>query len=388
MSFSQGFGDVRARARQGRVGEWALASHLNRTGFGINQDPQAAQVDTITVDTAANSTEYAFTLNGVSITYTSDASATKPEIADGLAAAVNAEPLVRGQVSAASDGVDLVTLTGLEPGEAFTLTESDSNLSTTSVTTADEADPIAFGVGVISQGFRTDEGERLVAAAAEGKFTAQVITVPVSYVASEVIRTKIYEVRGDERHLLAEWDETSATDQDTTLDAIATALNAALPANSVLVASDPATATQLVFTAEIAGLEFDVEVESVGGGASRATITKTNTTGPSPSTSVHRALAGVSLYASEEEAATVGGAAGQWAANRGVRYAQTGTVWVTSAESPSEGDTVYIELGASGTGQFYTSSGADRVALARSAARWERDGLTASDSLAALRLSL
>ena len=61
-----------------------------------------AQVSRIVVNTADNSHAYVIVLNGISITYTSDGTATVAEVADGLASAGKGEQL-RGQVPGVVD---------------------------------------------------------------------------------------------------------------------------------------------------------------------------------------------------------------------------------------------------------------------------------------------
>lgn len=389
MSISQGFGNVRSRARQGIPGSFVYADRNNHSKCGLNSSPQTAQVGTIVVDTATNSATYTWTINGVEMTYVADSSTTTTEVATGIAAVINEEPLVRGQVKATSSSAT-VTLTATTVGSvgSFTASDTDSKLTTTEETTADDdADTVAFGRAIMSQGYASSESERLVCVPTTAKFTAQVITWTIAYVDTTVITVRVYEVRGSERIIIAEVSEAQATSQDASLDALATLLNAALPANTVLAASAPATATTITFTAEIAGLEFDVEVFVGHEGASLPAATKAETTGPSEATSLHRAWQGISLYSPSSEAAAIGDTTGVWDSNEGVVYADRGVVWVDSTQSPTEGDVVYVELAPGATaGRFYTDSSSTRVALSRQVARWERDGLTASDSIAAVRL--
>lgn len=392
MTVSQTMNDTRARARMGLVGDWCMLSHLNRAGFGINQDPQAAQVSTVTVADQGDGVTIVLTINSVDVTISTGTGLALAAIGALLAAAVNAEPLVRGQVAATFDTATL-TLTGLTPGEAFTVSiasDPSSSLSAvTEVTAADDANAIPFGRAIVSQGFRSTEGERLVALADVSQFVPQVVTASIAYVASAVIRVKVMEVRGDERILLAEVSEASATDRDATIDALVALLNTALPATSVLVAADNATGTALVFTAEKDGLEFAVEVFAGHEGASLPAVTITETTGPSVATSLNRAFCGVSIYSTDDAAPTVGATAAEYAANAGVRYAQSGPVWVSNAEAVTEGGVVYVELAAGASaGKLYAATGSTRVALSRQLARWDRAGLVAADSLAAVRLAL
>ena len=392
MSISQGFGDVRARARQGRVGELVYQSKGgNHDGAGFNKEGQAAQIGTIVVDTSTADTVYTWTINGVTMTYTSDSSTSTTEIAAGIAAVINAEPLVRGQVSA-SAATATVTLTGTNVGVAFTASDSDARLTTTEASTAAaSASTIPFGRAVIDTGRNTGEGEQLLGVASTATFVPQVVTLTATYVASAQISVRVFEIRGSERKLLAESNFTSATDLDTTLDGLVAALNTALPANSVLAAANLATATAILLTTEIDGLEIDAEITHITGGASVPVFSIAYTTGPSISTSLNRAFLGVSQYSAAVEATSYSATAeAEYPANAMVPFwkaAGGDSVWVASAEAPTSADAVYVELAPGSTaGRFYAASSATRVALARSKAQWERDGYVSNDSLAALRL--
>ena len=387
---SQGFGDVRARLHQGIPGDWVYADPDRRWSSGINSSPQAVQVTTVTVTDQGDDDDVIITINGIDVSINTGTGGTAATIGADLAEAINAEPLVRGQVRASFDTATL-TLTGLTAGLEFTVSiasDPDSVLSSVTTTTAaDTADAIPFGRVVVSQGSNTSESEKLVALADTTKFTAQVQTLSIAYVDTAVINISVWEIRGSERIRLAEVSEASAASQDATIDALVVLLNAALPAASVLAAANDASATAIVFTAEIPGLEFEVTWLAGHEGASLPAITIANTTGPSRSTSLHRAFAGISLYSPADECGTVGGETGQYAGNAGVKFGQRGCLWITNAETPAEADTVYVELAAGSTaGRLYAASSATRVALSKAVAVWERDGLVTADSLAAVRL--
>ena len=381
MSISQGFGDVRSRARQGLVGDWVFADHTRRGGFGVNSSPQAVQVVTFDVADPGDDLVVTIDIDGIVVSAATGTGNNATQIAALLATAINAEPLVRGKVAATS-AVAVVTLTGQNPGLSVTVTAGTSTSNVATATAADSADPIPFGRAVIHTGFTSNEEESV----ALPSFAAQVITIAATYVASAKIRVAVYEVLNGERILLADVTETSATSLDATLDALAAALNTALPANSVLAASTPATATAITLTAERAGMEIEVDVGAGDEGASVPVWTVTNTTGPSVATSLARAFRGISLYSSSDQAPAVG-SAGEYAGNAGVKFAQRGVVWVESTETPAVGGTVYVETAAGATlGRLYTTGSSTRVALPRSRATWDRPGLTAADGIAAVRL--
>lgn len=255
---------------------------------------KTANVYTVTVSGANDSTAHTLSIgpdssNLTTVTYTSGVGATTTTIAAGLAAAINATVGVSNLVYASSSAA-VITITSRRPGTAgaFAIEESDSNLGTPSETVA-AADETGIYPGQFAE-------EKVAASALSltdvscapmntGTYTAQVTTVDVDGAGTletgDEIEAIIWmDLDGDgikERiaRARAEFD----TDQDTTLDALIVDLNADLPANSVLVAADNATATALVCTSEIAGVPFDIEVVVLDASANEEVrLTNTATT--------------------------------------------------------------------------------------------------------------
>jgi len=111
------------------------------------------QLETITI-TAVDSTDYTLKLaitgkfSGLSYTYTSDADATMPEIAEGLADLVNADPRAATHLTAFADG-NLLKLEGVSATQAFVVDDADdANLTTETTVAASESAPILFGTVV------------------------------------------------------------------------------------------------------------------------------------------------------------------------------------------------------------------------------------------------
>lgn len=370
MSISQTAADVRARPLQGVAGQVVDNHHLLRRLSLANSQSQAKQTHTVTVDTAANSTAYTVTINGVDVVYTSDASGTKAEICDGLADAINAEPLVRGQVSAVSDGVDTVTVTSTWPGVAFTLAESDGNLSNSAGTSNASAAAVGFGLACVATTYGDDVDAQAGAVALDDLFTSQVVTVDYTYSAGKVLTVTIVDQHSKEK--IAEFAYTLATSKDSSTTAIAAGLNAQLPANSVLAANAGASGYELTLTSEKKGFEFAVAVHS----DATATVAEsaTYTTGPSPATSLLRSFVGVSEYRTDVEVNTVEGTAASYKANEGFVVVQSGKMWVAkdSSETINYGDAVWVEMDDSSSyqGRFYKTASSTRVLLP--GAWWER----------------
>lgn len=392
MSFFMLASGVAAREPQGLVGDWAAHGDMDRWSTGWNAYPQAKQVTTVTLTDGGDDDDVIITINGVNVSLATGTGFSLAAIGALFAQAINAEPLVRGSVIATFDTATL-TLTGIVPGEAFTVSiasDPDSWLSAvTAVVVADEADPIPVGRVVVSQGYDSGEPEERVALPLAALFTPQVATLAFgAFVTAQVNTIVVYEVRGNERIQIAYVSEAAATDRDTTVDTLIALLEAQFPANSVAATADAGTATAIVFTAEKPGLEFAIDYLAGHEGASLQSLTLTNTTGPSTSTSLARSLAGVSMGMSDEEAVDTAGDP-VWPANAGVRVAREGKLFVANAETPAMNGVVWVETasGAS-TGKLYAASSATRLALPRALAAWERDGRDAAANLAVVRLNV
>jgi len=388
----QNASNTRSRARQGFPGMWVYSDPTRRSGSGINSQGQVKQVGTIVVNTAADATVYTWTINGVPATYTSGTSATTTTIAAGIAVVINATPDQRSAVVATA-ATDTVTLTSEWAGVAFTASDSDSRLTTTEASTANAAaSAVAFGVALIQTGLNTNggpsalsyESERLVCVPTTSIFTAQVITATVVNGVATTRAVRVWEIRGGMRaKLLVETVFAGSATEATEATNIAAAVELAAPAATVVAAV--AASVTVTFTAEVKGMEIEVEIEQVNAGD----ITFAATTGPSAATSLHRAFVGISEYAKDTEASSLTSTTGQWPANGGVRYGIRGCMWVANTEStgPALGGDVYVELAPGSTaGQLYAASSATRVALARTRAVWERDGGVSTDGIAAVRL--
>jgi|GEM_PF-3904920 len=393
MSIAQGWADARSRARQGIVGDAVYSDGTRREGNGINSVPQAAKTVTVTVTDQGDDDAVILTLDGVPVLYNTGTGQTLAQIGAGIAAAVNANPLSAANWTATFLTATL-TLTSRQPGVDGTVSIAADPASVLSAVTttvaAAAAAEVQFGRAIITTGYNPGgrgslgETERLVGVASTARFTAQVQTLAPTFVTAAILTATVIEIRGGERHQIASVSETSVTTLAVTLAALLASLNAALPANTVNVTGGVA---DLVFTAEIAGLEFTVDMGASDTGATIPAIVKTDTTGPSAATSLHRAWCGISKYSPIDGAITLTGNAGVYAPNRGVVYILRGVVWVASEEAPVQNGTVHVELAPGvNAGRFFATGSSTRVALSRAIARWERDGLVASDSLAAVRL--
>jgi hypothetical protein len=388
-TFFQSVRGARSERPIGFIGEFRRNGDF-RSITGVNQDPQAKQVTTITVPAAPDdSTDYTVTIDGVACTYAADADSTQDEVGAGLEAAINAEPGARAKCVASYTGGTL-TLTGVWPGVSFT-TEVNSDETTQDLgtpsddTSAAEADAISFGRVVASDGYVTDEGNPKVFVPTTSKFTAQVISLTFAgntasyYTGTVWINGKAYNWGG------VVWN----TDLDTTCTDIATAINAVMPTETVIAASVGSAGGVVTLTAEVEGAEFDAVANAVGHASAEAT--KAYTTGPSRSTSLKRAIVGISVRRLDVENETVDGDDPSYAANAGVEVCTrgAGVLQRDTSETWAWGDEVWVSLASATKGRIYNSASTDRVWLGQSVLRIERsEHSTTTDGVGIVRVDM
>lgn len=230
----------------------------------INDDPRAAQVSTVTVDTATNSATYTFVCNGVTVTYTADSSTSKTEIRDGLTAAFNAEPLLTGSVTADADTTDVVTLTARNGGTGFTVSTTDANLTVATSTANAAASAVLFGAPIISDDASDNYGRALTPALIA---QTQTITFGGTTEDSKVLNIAV-NIDGVTTNL--QYDTGSSSALDDTATEVAALLAPFF---------DDASAVGAVITIE-EGVGRDFEVTVTGVGLSTTTIATAKTGSP------------------------------------------------------------------------------------------------------------
>lgn len=378
MTISSSATDIRSRFPQGKVGKPVEVNVNDVTRTLINSDPQAVQVTTYTVDSASNSTTYTLTVDGFTASYTSDASATTAEIAAGIKAAIDANPSITGRLTA-TVASNVVTLTGNYPGISFSASDSSGDTTIATTTAAATADAVAFGRLMVTGGYQTDEANELGKLCKAAAFTAQVATITVDYAAGEVYYISIQMTDGSAPLTVA---VAADTDDATTATAIRAALNAIMPANTVLVTG---ATDQVILTAEVPGKAFITSVGLKSGTIARLALVET--TPRSYSTDVNIAARGISLFSYDVEVPTVAGTEASYPANSGVQVMQKGLVWVSNSQDPTFGADVYVETGVTAdNGKLFTTSSSTRIRL--TGAKWERnERSTQTDNIAAVRVS-
>lgn len=359
-----GFHQTSTRRRQSQafVGMLAIASSLVLTTTLVNSAPQAKQVSTLTVDTARDAHDYVYTLLGKVKTLTSGTGETQASIATKIATQINEDADLRGTVEA-SAALAVVTITALNPGRSFTISESDDDLSLATTTASAVADAVKAGRAVTGEGLdpstNPDTDTELGHVTASAYATAQAWTFTGASLASgdSVSAEVVYE--GVKYQVVQAFD----TNNDTTMASLASKLNAALPANSVLAA---AASGVLTLTSEVPGQTFDASATAYGGGG--GTVSRTST-----STAVGADFwygFGVAYRDYDEEVDADGEMA--YPGNAGMKVLLQGPIWVANSETPAAGADVYVYVGATSAdrGKFYASAGTDRVKVPRHLAVW------------------
>lgn len=368
--------DVRERTRVGSLGS-PVAYDYNSRPY-VNESPAAAQVSTITVDTATASTLYTVTINGSVSSYTSAASGdTTTTIALALANAIKDNPAASAYVTV-SPAVAVITATARLKGDTVTITASAlCTVATTTAAASSEA--VGFGRGVLLAGYVSDEADRLATNAKATLLTAQVVTLDYTYDAGAILDITVVDKHSGKT--IASVSYTLATDKATSSAAIVVLLNALLPASSVI-ASGTGT---IILTAEVAGFEFDA---TIGGDSATLAPSVTYTTGPSVSTSVLRALAGVTMFNSAIAASAITDLTASYPGSGVMAVMNEGSIWVENAETIVQGSTVYIDVGTTNYGKFYQAdSAATRLELPQTMARWDRSTHSDSGDYAALYIN-
>lgn len=349
----------------------------NHQRDAVNIKPELVDIWTTTVSGATDSKTYTLTLTEsdgetTSVSFTAGVGTTIALICIGLAAAWNATPEARRYAVATSTATTVV-FTGLLPGQTFTVSDSDAQLSEVHTQTGASAEVVYFGRMVFTDGYTSGSNVKGFNAKST-YFTAQVATFDYTYDQDELLWIRC--VNKATGATIAEAQHIQATSKDASTTAIAAILNAMAPTTTVAFTNAGGAGGanyELVCTAELAGLEFEITYGS-DDATNAATMSVTATTGPTEATSILRAALGITLWDTSEIPDSLTATEGYYPANSIMQVADSGFVWVDNSDSVGLGDTVYVEMDGTGSnyGKLYNSSSATRLPLPLSWARWER----------------
>ena len=346
--------------------EGAPYDGTGRVSTAINQDPQAKQVDTITVDTATDTETYGIDFFDGAISFSIVASASvAATVAQQLVDEINSDgedaPLINGRVIATRSGDDVV-LTAVNGGVGFTaaLDENAGKMTLVNTTANATADPIEFGLLIVGDGQNTINNQvgggtgfdRLGKLASAANLTAQVDTLLLVYDAGVIakVAVKVYDPATgitDEYEV----EHVMASNADASIVILSGFLNDVLPANTVLSAHP--VADTLTLTSEIAGVSFEL---SFGFGTGLDTGVWTHGTNAlTAATDVNRAALGLAQVRQRTEKVrpltpgAILSSASQYEANENMDIREDGRTWVKPEGTPTIAGNVFVRLVANGS---------------------------------------
>lgn len=379
-NFFQRAGQVSKTRPIGFIGT-SLGTVYGARGYtGNNQRPLTTQVSTVTIPASPTaSATYGLTAYGLTASYTADASATQDEVGAGLAAAWNAVPGLRRLAIATYTGGTL-TLTGTVGGVAFDNPTGSGGsgggaLGNASTSTGSaEAARVYFARVLATDGYVTDEGTPKVFQPTTSLFSAQLKTFTYSSIASgDSVLTRV-KMNGAE---VVESTPFNSSHAQTLIDHAAnleTKFNATFGAGYGCAAAR--SGDTVTITADVPGAEFSANTDVIGTGGGAVT-SSVDTTGPSISTSLQRAFAGLSRRRLDVENATIDGDDPSYAPRANVEVASYDALYVQRDTSETWGlsDACWVDVSttiATASGRIYNTGAANRVYLGRDLIRIQR----------------
>lgn len=363
------------KALQDEFAVGALIDPDARVVARTNKDPEAKQVDTISVSGADNDTTYKLKFEMSDRTsiveFTTDGSAKADELVNGLTSAINDERLISGTVVAEADtGADTVTVTARYAGEGFTLTEeqdSPGHLSISQTTANADAVEIPFGIGLERHGsLSQNRGHQFARKPDASNFTARDLQVTLDGSTDGDYRIKVE--YHDGQTFIAEYTA-SADSEDDILNALRT--DFANNGPSLLSASvdTGATPSELHIKPETDGFA-DFRILEVDGPS------QLDESVAAEGDDVRKSFDGIALMEGLQLIEPdVDGARYQPNSHMNVLQAD-GRTAVAPESTPSEGDYVWVRLSANGDldelGAFRSDFNSGCVPLDKESIEWER----------------
>jgi hypothetical protein len=216
---------------------------------------------------------------------------------------------------------------------------------------------------VASDGTVTAEGVRKVFLPKTSNFTPQVISLTFATASGGYFWGTVT-MNGK----TVPWQAHHNTDLDTTCTGIAAAINTAVdtlgPTGQTVIAASVGSGGGVVtLTAEVEGAEFEANANASG--SSSATAAKAYTTGPSISTSLRRAMVGISVRRMDVENQSANSDDPAYPGGRNLEVCTRGAGWVqrSTSETWSPGDELWVSLASDTAGRLYNAAGTDRVWL-------------------------
>lgn len=331
----------------------------------VNASPGAAQVDTVTITNYVALKPLTWTIDGIAFSYTMTvADANVTGVANSIANQLNAEPIFGGRFFC-DNVAGVITMTARFPGVGWTIVSTGTwiaDFTVANVTANATGDALPYGRLVLDDGQQTTGLGKKCKLAQSSSLTAKVLHATPANVNSTVYQIGV-KVKGHTYQ--ADITSGGAATVKEIVEALEPILNALLPTQTVVVTEDD---TKLIFTAELAGLDFELEVGS-GGATATWTITESAVT---KATDVNQAAIGIALRSDSVE--TTSDTVPGYAANRACSVLRRGRVVVQTPTLVVPTRQVWVRL-ANGTttspvGSFRDTTATDCVMLDPAHFRW------------------
>jgi len=346
----------------------------------INATPALAHKIRLTPTPSAGGETFGFTLtqSGESIVFSKTVAAgdnTAAEVTAALKLAIEADAALLSCVYPV-DNAGTLDLVAYVPGAdaIFTLSSLVGNLAQSTLATGADSASIAFGRAVI--GVDSFASGSAFAAKQARALSDEMCALPssttlpaksIAFAFGGSFTSGDMLVASGSFHADGRDLPISASASDTTLDAVGAALDGYIDGLGLgFVSANYNSSTNVLTVTGAAGVDFDLNVISVG----TSTVTKTVTNSGS---AIDLKFMGISRYTHDTDSDVLGQFATAYKAGEGVKIVSRGCVWVEVAGgTPAAGGTVYVGTASGEEGKIYAASGAGRCALSPRKAIWRK----------------
>lgn len=342
---------VLARRPAGRIGQ--VSGDLGNRVQPFLSALGLAQISTVTLTNWSDGRTYAATINGVVITITTvTADANVTGAAVRLAAAINADLRVAGQVRATS-ALGVVTLTSILPGLSFTLAGS-TDAAAALVQSASEPSDVKIGRALLSGGqasisfdsYSQRQANNFIKLPLLANLTARVVRVTPT-AANSTQYGLVVTLDDGSQHPFFIISDGSATVQE-----IVEAQVAAFPASLSGIITATEDNTKLILTA-VAGRQFQVSFFGAG-----VQVIAVSVAGDD----AQRLFVGASAIDDTMEYTSIGSNELVYAAGHPVGVLVEGEILISNSQSVNPGDPVYVEMAVGDdNGKLYNTPSATRL---------------------------
>lgn len=370
MAGFYGFSAVPTDQSPALIGQvtWGANGTTGALITATNVDDQALDKWTMTVSSTGPTT-VSYTYQGITYTDTIAAAATAQGVIDNLSALSGTVVLLQ-IADLVATGATTWTATGKALGVSFTMVAT-TNQAVSHTTTGALGSDIPQGRAVMSIAVGTQPGViGTLLAKAVDNLAVQVLTLSPVYGASSSydVTVRLYAYKNGITQDIPCGVILADTNTATDCTAVAAAINAAMPAATVI--ADGTSGTTVVCTSEVKGLAFDVIVEISGGTATCARAYTTGAVGDD-STDLNAAFIGFVPHSGRIVQDSSGNPV--WQVGTPGPVASIGAYKITvedpASESPSRGTSLWIRTAANGTldkiGSVQYAAGAGLAPLSR-----------------------